>query len=44
MNAITHSFIFWTGLIWLLTAIYILPTIIGALRHGVPLEAWTLLI
>ena len=33
MNALASSYIFWIALIFGLLSLYILPTIIGAIRH-----------
>ncbi len=33
MNAVANSWAFWTGLIGALAVLYILPTLIGTLRH-----------
>ena len=33
MNVLAHSFIFWTALIFALLGLYILPTVIAAIRR-----------
>ncbi len=43
MNASAHSFIFWVALIWLLVALYILPSVIAAVR-GVENLGWIVVI
>ena len=43
MNALAHSFIFWVALIWLLVALYILPSVIAVVR-GVENLGWIVVI
>lgn len=43
MNALAHSYIFWTGLILGLLALYILPSVIAAIR-GVEGLGWIIVI
>ena len=33
MNAVSNSWAFWIGLIGALSVLYVLPTLIGVLRH-----------
>jgi T4 superinfection immunity protein len=43
MNALAHSYVFWVALILGLLALYVLPTVIAAIR-GVPGLAWIIVI
>jgi len=43
MNALAHSYLFWAALIVVLLALYILPSVIAAIR-GVPGLGWIILI
>jgi Superinfection immunity protein len=43
MNALAHSYVFWVALILSLLALYVLPTVIAAIR-GVPGLGWIIVL
>ena len=43
MSVLAHSYVFWVALILCLIAVYVLPTVIAAIR-GVPGLGWIIVI